>query len=466
MYFGWGWWNGSDKGATMTETFAALDQYVEQHVDESIRELTRLCRQPSISAQGVGIRPCAELVAELLRSRGIEAQILETAGHPVVVGMYGAGDRGLLLYNHYDVQPPEPLERWDTPPFELVQRDGKLFARGALDDKGEFISRLAAFDAARAVYGELPYRVTFLIEGEEEIGSPSLEDFIRTHQELLAADACIWESGEVDYAGRYVLYLGLRGIVDVELRLRTMREDAHSGMYGHRPNAAWRLVWALSTLKDQHERVLIPGFYDAVRPPTERQRALLAALPSEEEDEKIAQGITRFAGGLSGHALKESVFLPTCTINGLWSGYQGEGSKAIVPAEAGCKLDFRLVPDQDPEEVVRQLRAHLDAHGFGDIEVLARPGIRAGVVDPDAPSVQLALETARAVYGGDVVVNPLDGGSGPYAYFLEHLHTPIVVAGVGYQGNLAHAPNEHVRISDWVRGARHMARMFAGFSHL
>lgn len=450
----------------MTDQLAVLDAYIEQHVQASMQELTRLCQQPSISAQGLGIRACADLVAELLRSRGIAAQVFETTGHPVVVGSYGTGDQALLLYNHYDVQPPEPLERWDTPPFEPAQRDGKFFARGALDDKGEFISRLAAFDAVRAVYGELPYRVTFLIEGEEEIGSPSLEGFLRTHQDLLTADACIWEGGEVDYAGRYVLYLGLRGMVDVELRLRTMQEDAHSGLFSHRPNAAWRLVWALNTLKDQQEQILIPGFYDRVRQPTERQRELLAALPSEEEHEQAAHGITRFAGGLSGQTLKKAVFLPTCTINGFWSGYQGEGSKAIVPAEAGCKLDFRLVPDQDPEEVVRLLRAHLEAQGFADIEVLARPGVRAGVVDPDAPVVQLALETARTVYGSEPVVSPLDGGSGPYASFLDHLHTPIIVAGVGYPGHLAHAPNEHVRISDWVRGTRHMARIFVGFSHL
>jgi acetylornithine deacetylase/succinyl-diaminopimelate desuccinylase-like protein len=246
-----------------------------------------------------------------------------------------------LLYNHYDVQPPEPLELWNSPPFEGKQRDGKFFARGALDDKGELISRLAAFDAVRAVYGELPYRVKFLIEGEEEIGSPSLNGFLRDHSELLAADACVWEAGEVNYEGRFHLYLGLRGCVDVELRLRTMKEDVHSGVYSYLPSAAWRLVWALGTLKDQQERILIPGFYDAVIPPTPRQRELLAAMPAEEEEVKAHHQVTRFAGDLSGQALKEAVFQPTCTINGLWSGYQGEGSKAIVPSEAGCKLDFR-----------------------------------------------------------------------------------------------------------------------------
>jgi acetylornithine deacetylase/succinyl-diaminopimelate desuccinylase-like protein len=448
----------------MTDRIAALDQYVEQHVQQGMQELVRLCNQPSISSQGLGMQECAALVAELLRSRGIAAQVMETTGYPVVYGEYGTGERTLLLYNHYDVQPPEPLEQWDSPPFAAVQRDGKLFARGAEDDKGELISRLAAFDAARAVYGDLPYRVVFLVEGEEEIGSPSLGDFIRTHKDRLAADACVWEGALTDDEGRFHMELGCRGIVDVELRVRTIKDDAHSGVYSSLPNAAWRLVWALGTLKDQQERILLPGFYDAVRPPTTRQRELLAALPSQEEQEKTQHGITRLAGDLSGQALQEAVFLPTCTINGLWSGYQGEGSKAIIPAEAGCKIDFRLVPEQDPQQVVRQLRAHLDAQGFQDIELLARPGTRAAVTDPDDPFVQLALQAARAVYGKEPVVSPISGGSGPYDIVLEHLHLPIIDVGVGHPGCLVHAPNEHIRIDYWVLGTRYMARIFAGFS--
>ncbi len=450
----------------MIDRIAALDQYVGLHVQESMQELARLCNQPSISSQGLGMRECATLVADLLRSRGIAAQVMGTGGYPVVFGEYGTGERTLLLYNHYDVQPPEPLDQWDSPPFAALQRDGKLFARGAEDDKGELISRLAAFDAVRAVYGDLPYRIKFLIEGEEEIGSPSLNDFIRTHKDRLSADACVWEGAITDDEGRFHMELGARGMVDVELRVRTMRDDVHSGLYSYLPNAAWRLIWALGTLKDQQERILIPGFYDDVRPPTTRQRELLAALSSQEEEEKTQHEITRFAGDLSGQALKEAVLLPTCTINGLWSGYQGEGSKAIVPASAGCKIDFRLVPEQDPQEVVRQLRAHLDAQGFQDIELLAHPGTRAGVVDPDDPFVQLALQAARAVYGKEPVVSPISGGSGPYDIVLEHLNLPILDVGVAHPGCLIHAPNEHIRIDNWLLGTRHMALIFARFSQV
>lgn len=450
----------------MTELHSNINNFVEQHVQEHMRELARLCDQPSVAIQGQGINECAQLVAEMLRSRGIQTQILETGGSPVVYGEYGEGDRTLLLYNHYDVQPEDPLDLWDSPPFTTTQRDGKIFARGSADDKGDIISRLAAFDAYRAVYGEFPYRVKFLIEGEEEIGSPHLSAFIHDHRDLLAADACVWEAGWTDYEGRLLMYLGLRGYAGVELRLRTIKHDVHSGLYSSLPNAAWRLTWALNTLKDQQERILIPGFYDDVRAPTEQQRALLAALPTQEEQEKAEHDFTRYAGNLSGQSLKEAVFLPTCTITGLKSGYQGEGSKNIIPAEASCKIEFRLVPDQDPEEVVRKLRAHLDAQGFADIEVLSRPGEQAGIVDPGDPFVQLALEAARATYGTEPVVNPLVGGSGPYATFIDLLHTPIVASGVGYSGSLAHAPNEHIRIADWVLGTRHMAHIFAGFSQL
>lgn len=446
----------------MTDKTQELDRYIEQHLPTYIQEMTRLCNQPSVSPQSLGMRECAALVAELLQSRGIIAQVQETGGHPVVIGDYGDGPATLLFYNHYDVQPPEPFDLWESPPFEATLRDGKLFARGTADDKGEIISRLAAFDAVRAVYGEPPCRIKFLVEGEEEIGSPHLNAFINDQRERLATDVCIWENGEVGYDGRLVMYLGLRGIVAVTLRVRTIANDAHSGMYSYLPNAAWRLVWALSTLKDQRERILIPGFYDDVRPPTARQRELLAAMPSKDEEDKAFYEITHFAGNLSGQALKESVYLPTCTINGLTSGYQGEGGKAIIPAEASCKLDFRLAPGQEPQRVVRQLRAHLDVQGFDDIEVTIDSGCeKAGIVDPDDPYVQLAVETAREVYGKEPVICPLDGGSGPYATFLEHLHAPIVISGVSYLGCLAHSPNEHIRIADWLLGTKHMAHMLA-----
>jgi acetylornithine deacetylase/succinyl-diaminopimelate desuccinylase-like protein len=415
-----------------------------------------------MSAQHLGIDECAALVAELLRARGLDAEVVPSAGNPVVLAAAdGASERTLLCYNHYDVQPPEPLDLWSSPPFELTRRDGKLFARGAADDKGELVGRLAAIDAVRAVLGQLPCRVKFLVEGEEEISSPSLPDIIATHAGRLAADACVWEFGSVDHEGAPVQYLGLRGICYVELSVETLSMDAHSGLGGSIfPNAAWRLVWALNTLKDHDERILIPGFYDAVVPPSPRDLELLAALPDESEQHRATYGVKRFLKDLSGAELRrEEVFVPTCTICGLNSGYQGPGSKTVLPARASAKVDFRLVPDQDPDDIVTKLRAHLNAQGFGDVRVDFLGGEKAGRTDPDDPFVALVLDAARDVYDLPPQVRPMIGGSGPNHAFIEHLKVPIVTLGGGYPGARAHAPDENIRVEDFVRGIKHMARV-------
>lgn len=443
-----------------------FDEQIAAHLDEWLARLARLCAQPSLSAQNVGVRECAGLVADMLREEGFSAEVMETAGQPVVYGEMGQGERTMLLYNHYDVQPPEPLELWETPPFEPSRRDGKLFARGVADDKGHIISRLAALQAYCAVVGEPPFRVKFIIEGEEEIGSPSLDEFVRDHQKLLAADGCIWESGAVDYDGRPEIVLGNRGILSVDLRVRTAKQDAHSGGKSFLENAAWRMVWALASLKDQHEHIRIPGFYDDALAPSERQQELLAVVPSSEDDERAYFGVDRFVAGWTGDVWKAYTFSPTCTINGLDSGYQGPGSKTVIPAEAKAKLDFRLVPNQDPDDLKRKLRAHLDANGFDDVEITRADGERPGVVDPDDPFVRLAIDTAREVYGKEPVVKPLSGGTGPVAPFIDYLHVPIGRCGIGYPGTRVHSPNEHIRIDDFVLGTRHMTRILAGFAEM
>jgi acetylornithine deacetylase/succinyl-diaminopimelate desuccinylase-like protein len=457
-----------------TDLLARIDAYIEAHLDEAIADLARLCAQPSVSAQHLGIDECAALVAELLRARGFSAEVVPSAGNPVVLAeAAGASERTLLCYNHYDVQPPEPLELWHSPPFELTRRDdggdhgeaSRLVARGAADDKGELIGRLAAIGAVRAVAGALPSRVKFLVEGEEEISSPSLPGFIAEHAARLAADACIWEFGSVDHEGAPMQYLGMRGICYVELSVETLTMDAHSGLGGSIfPNAAWRLVWALNTLKDRDERVLIPGFYDAAIPPAPRDLELLAALPDESEQHRRTYGVKRFLKDLAGAELRrEAVFVPTCTICGLTAGYQGPGSKTVLPARASAKVDFRLVPDQDPQDIVAKLRTHLDAQGFGDVRVDFLGGEKPGRTDPDDPFVALVLDTARDVYDLPPHVWPMIGGSGPNHAFIHHLHVPIASVGGGYPGSRAHAPDEHIRIADFVRGIKHMARVLLAF---
>ncbi len=449
--------------------FAAVDRHIVDHLDATLSELAVLCKQPSISAQGVGIRECAELVGAMLRRRGFKVEILATAGNPVVYGEAdGASDRTLLFYNHYDVQPPEPLELWASPPFEPTIRDGKMFARGVSDDKGHILCRLAALDALKAITGKYPCRVKFAIEGEEETSSTSLEAFVRSNAARLKADACVWEFGSVDTEGRPVEYLGLRGICYVELSAQTGSQDAHSGLGGSIfPNAAWRLVWALNTLKDRNEHILIPGFYDSVKPPSARDLELLAALPDDSEDTLKRYGLKGFLKGLKGgpELRREEVFVPTCTICGLTSGYQGPGSKTVLPARASAKVDFRLVPDQEPKDILAKLRKHLVAQGFPDIEIAYLGGEAPGRTDPDHPFVKLTIDAAREAYGKEVIVAPMIGGSGPNHVFLETLHVPIVTAGLGYPGTQAHAPNENIVIDHLTLGIKHTARILEKFGN-
>ncbi len=448
--------------------FAKIDQYLALHLDENIAELSKLCAQPSVSAQNYGVKECAVLVAAMLKKRGFQVELASTGGAPVVFAeRRGRADKTLLFYNHYDVQPAEPLELWATPPFEPTLRDGKLFARGASDDKGHISNRLFALDALLAVNGELPCNVKFVIEGEEETSSTHLHEFVAANHTRLAADTCIWESGGVDSQDHPQQSIGMRGICYVELSVETANQDVHSGMGGSIfPNAAWRLVWALGTLKGPDETIRIPDFYDKVRPPSPRVRELLAALPDDGQELKQRYGLKGFLKGLTGgvELRLQGVYQPTCTICGLTSGYQGPGSKTVLPARASAKVDFRLVPDQAPEEVVSLLRTHLDAQGFNDVQIDFLGGEAPAVTDPDDPFIQLVVKTADEVYDHPMQIVPMIGGSGPNAIIQKALNVPIALVGVGYPGAQVHAPNENLRLDLYLKGARHVTRIMDAFS--
>jgi acetylornithine deacetylase/succinyl-diaminopimelate desuccinylase-like protein len=450
--------------------FRKIDLSIRTHLEESLAELGRLCAQPSVSADGSGIRECAALVSDMLRRRGFSVQIMETSGWPVVYGdRPGRSDRTLLFYNHYDVQPPEPLELWETPPFQPTIRGGKMYARGVSDDKGHIECRLAALDAILDAEGDLPCRIKFVIEGEEETGSVTLPAFVRSHKELLAADACVWEFGGVDHEGTPIQYAGMRGICYVELSVQTASQDAHSGLGGSIfPNSAWRLTWALNSLKGPDERIRLPGFYDKVRPPTARDMELLALLPDEADELKSRYGLKGFIKGLTGgvELNREGIFTPTCTICGLTSGYQGPGSKTVQPARASAKVDFRLVPDMDPADVLRQLRAHFDAEGFSDVAIQDLGSESPARTDPDDPFLQLVVQSAAEVYGRPQLITPMSGGSGPNHAFVHDLRVPVATVGVGYPGNQVHAPNENLVIDNFVSGVRHTARVICKFAEM
>ncbi|MFN8398598.1 MAG: M20/M25/M40 family metallo-hydrolase [Anaerolineales bacterium] len=445
-----------------------VDAFIDKNLNQSLDELKKYVAQPSISAQNLGLKECAQLVKEMLEKRGFKAEIMATDGAPVVFAeRKGKVDKTILVYNHYDVQPPEPLELWDSPPFEPEIRDGKMYGRGVSDDKGHLTSRLHAIDAILAEDGELPCNIKFIIEGEEETASVHLHDFISNNVERLKADACIWEFGSVDHRDRPQQYLGLRGICYVELSVTALGTDVHSGIGGSIfPNAAWRLTWALSTLKGVDERIRIPGFYDDVVQPTDRDREFMAKLPDPAEDYKTRFGVQKFIKGLEGGMdLKlEEVFTPTCTICGLTSGYQGPGSKTVQPAFASAKVDFRLVPNQMPKDILKKLRAHLDAEGFSDVEIKFLGGEPAARTDPDHPFVKLVSETAEEVYDAKMDIVPMVGGSGPNYPFVHELGLPVVCMGIGYPNTKAHAPNENFRIDLYVQHAKHIARVIREFA--
>jgi acetylornithine deacetylase/succinyl-diaminopimelate desuccinylase-like protein len=442
-------------------------EYIDQNAERFIARLQRLIQQPSVAAQSLGMAETAELVIDALGEAGVPAKTYGTrGGFPVVYGeLAGKSPKRLSFYNHYDVQPAEPLDLWTSDPWAAEIRDGRIWGRGVADNKGNIAARIAAVEAYRAVRGELPVSIKFIIEGEEEIGSPHLEHFADDHPDRCQADACIWEFGGKGWDGRPQIHLGLKGICYVELRIKSLSGDQHSSVATSAPNAAWRLVWALSTLKDQNERVLIPGFYDRVRKPTEAEVAALEKIPGHEEQRLEHLGISEFMQGLTGLELKKrDYFEPTCTISGLESGYTGIGSKTVLPSSAMAKIDMRLVPDQDPHEIYQLLRDHLDRQGFDDIEVeLLGPEFPART-SLDAPIAKVVAVAYKELTGLDAVIIPTSAGSGPWYPLCAKFGIDAATAGVGHPRSRGHAPDENIYVNDFIQGIKHICLIMERFA--
>ena len=447
----------------MQDVFA----YIDQHRDRFIERLQWLCRQPSIAAQNVGIQETAEMVAQLMRDVGVAPQLFATDGAPVVYGATGAGPRTLLIYNHYDVQPPEPLDLWDSPPFAADVRDDKLYARGAADNKGNLVARLSAVEAWLRVRGALPLAVRFVVEGEEEVSSAHLHQFVREHRDLIQADGCLWEAGGKDIQENPGLYMGAKGILYVELEVRGANRDVHSSQATMVPNPAWRLVWALSTLKDRNERVLINGFYDDVVEPTVEEMEHLRRIAAQRDDDLRRRdlGLESFLLGLTGiQLIKRNLFQPTCTICGIGSGYTGQGSKTVLPSRAIAKLDFRLVPNQRPEDILHKLETHLNQHGFADFDVRQLGAEHPARTPVDSLLSRVIQETTREIYGRDPIVSPLMAATGPMYELTAQFGIPTVGTGAGYAHSNGHAPNENIRLDDFFQHMKHVALILERFA--
>jgi acetylornithine deacetylase/succinyl-diaminopimelate desuccinylase-like protein len=444
---------------------SAVDTYIEKNSRRFVEELKELCTFPSISNHGLdAIKPARDWLANRLGDFTDRVETLDAGGMPALYAeVRGAGSRKLLLYEHYDVQPVDPIDLWDSKPFEPVEKDGKLVARGVADDKADVMARIHALETLKHL-GEIPVTLRFLVEGEEEIGSKSFEKIAHDHADKLQADGCLWESGGFDSAGRPTLFFGVRGLLYVQLRVKLLDFDQHSGYASIYPSAAMYLVEALASLRDQDMNIRIEGFYDGVVDPTEADRRTLAKIDSELNQRKQLVGFERLIRDPSPDRLIEQLlFTPTCNIAGITTGYQGPGSKTVLPAEATAKLDFRLIPNQDPTDILAKLRRHLDSNGFEKIEILWSDGEKPVRSDPQSKIGTVTSACVRELYG-EPVVWPFMQATGPMHPVVADLGIPTVMpVGVGRPDNRVHAPNENILIGDYLNTVRLMCRVWERF---
>lgn len=431
-------------------------QYVKDNLGRFADDIMRLSSQPSVSARKEGIEECSATVEMMLRDIGATTKVLRLEGAaPLVFGEMKSNrsKKTLLFYNHYDVQPEEPLELWKSPPFKPEIRDGRIYGRGVSDDKGELVSRLKLTEAYLKTSGDLPCNVKFCFEGEEETGSVHLEEYVTRDPELFRADGVVWEYGTVDLENRPKVTLGVKGMIYVELVVQSLSQDAHSSYAAALPSAPWRLVRLLSLIKDEDERILVPGWYNNVETLSDEELKVLQEMPFDAEAFRENYGARNILGGMgSEQAKKALVQRPTANIAGIWAGYTGPGSKTVLPKEIHAKMDFRLVPDQDPTDLLKKLRQYLDNKGFSDVKIeleSMEPAARTSYRDALA---QAAIKAAEKVYGKKPVVELSSPGTGPLYIFSRRYKMPSVDIGVSSEDGGIHAPNENLQLEQLQKG--------------
>lgn len=448
-----------------------LIAYARDHQAKYLRDLIEYLSIPSVSAQpdhARDVKYAALWLSEHLRDIGLRAHVMETAGNPVVYAEWLHSDPHrptVLVYGHYDVQPAEPLEMWHSEPFGPAVRDGMLYARGASDNKGQHMAHIKAVESYLMHDGHLPVNVKFLIEGEEEIGGPSLGAFIRAHADLLACDVVMISDSHMLSLNQPTLLYGLRGLVYFEVEARTANHDMHSGTYGGNvQNPALALAQILAGLKDSEGRVTVPGFYDDVRALSAAERADLARLPISSANIMAETGAAQAFGEPEFTIVERMGARPTLEVNGMWSGYTGAGTKTVLPATAHAKLSCRLVPNQNPQtvyEAVRSAMQQLAPPGVQLTFTLYGEGSRGTLIDRSAPQMQAVARAARATYGADPVFL-LEGGSIPVVNdFQDVLGKPIVLLGLGLPDDNLHAPDERFALACYEKGIEASIRFMA-----
>lgn len=430
----------------------ALDM-VHNRIDDYLQQLFILLRQKSISTQNIGITECAKLLKNMMEEAGISSRLIETKGHPVVYGEYIKHEQAytMLIYGHYDVQPPEPVEEWVTPPFEPSIRDGRIYGRGAGDNKGQLMAQLLAFQTYRDAFGELPINVKFVLEGEEEKGSVNLPAFVEEHKELLKADLVYTSDGSSHSSGAPLILLGVRGVLALELKAKGADWDNHSGNTGNiLPNPVWQLIDLLQTMRGRDGRVLIKGFYDHIRPATAREEELLASLPFDggQIGEKI--GYSRL--DMDGNTYYRKLTMePTFNICGIEGGYTGEGVKPIIPSAASVKMDIRLVADQDPIDIYEKVCRHVERHA-PDIDVKYLGSMKPSRTSADLEVVNIVAGAVQRAFQREPLIQPSLGGSLPDYVWTKILDAPSMIVPYANFDQRNHSPNENIEIDYFLNG--------------
>jgi acetylornithine deacetylase/succinyl-diaminopimelate desuccinylase-like protein len=444
-------------------------EYARSNADRFREELFDFLRIPSVSARSEhdgDTERAANWLADRLRTAGLSVEVVPTPGHPVVLAEWreaGPDAPAVLIYGHYDVQPPEPLELWTSPPFEPTVRDGRIYARGSADDKGQLHMHVKALESWLQGSGSLPINVVVVAEGEEEVGSENLVPFVEAHRDRLACDAVVISDSAMFDEGLPSLLFSLRGLAYVEVHVSAAKGDLHSGAYGGAvANPAMALARMLSTLHDDNGHIAIPGFYDRVKEWDAETRASIAGLPFDEERFRSGVGAPALTGEAGWSTLERLWIRPTCEVNGLLSGYTGEGAKTVLPAKAMAKVSFRLVPDQDPKRIAQLMQAHLEtvAPAGVRVEVVELHGGNPWRADPTGPLFDAAGRALEEAFGARPVLVG-EGGSIPIVGDFESmLDAPALLVGFALPGCNMHAPDEWFTIDNYDRGIGALIRLY------
>src|SRR5438309_6934211 len=450
---------------------ATPEEFLVQTREQGLKELEDFLRIPSISSspeRANDVRRAAGHLAEQYERVGLQnAEVIETAGHPVVYAdwLKAPGKPTVLLYGHYDVQPVDPLDLWTSPPFEPIRQDGLLLGRGSSDDKGQIALHWQAIDAWLKTAGELPLNLKVIAEGEEEIGSRHFEEFVDANADRLRADYCVVSDTSMVARGFPAITYGLRGLVYVELRVEAASVDMHSGLMGGlAPNPAQALAEILVRLKDSAGHVLVPGFYDGVRPLSEEERRQFARVPFDEGELKKTYGLKALHGEAGFAPTERNWARPTLDVNGIWGGFQGPGTKTIIPAWAAAKISCRLVPDQDPSAIAQALREYIEEvspktirASLTELESHSEPWI----TPVDHPLIQAGSRALRRVYGKDPALIRSGGSIGAVEVMGRLLEAPCLLVGFVLPDCFAHAPNERLDLDSFYLGRRAAAQLWS-----